>query len=129
MRDFFSEADIKAKQDYVRTRLMQNIGMSRMQLLQQTNTTFIEKGFRDVKLDPSDKNMKMGVFYIDGYHSYEDTRDAMIWGEQYYSDEAIVIVDDLHLQQVERAVLDQVYAGKYRILLYGIGAPSSDIYD
>jgi predicted O-methyltransferase YrrM len=87
-----------------------------MGLVKNKNVMFVEEDFRKIdKLEFKPDPRKIGVLYIDGFHSYEQTTQAFTWAEPQFADEAIVICDDVNLPQVYRAVVEQALTGKYVI--------------
>jgi len=115
MIDFAHPDDLPNKREIVRKQIQSNIA----RMTWNTNISFFEHDFRNVTLKFPDKERTIGVFYIDGYHTYEQTKQAFEWGEPQLSDEAIVIVDDCNLAHVEIAVLEQVLAGKFKLCFFG----------
>jgi len=112
MKDFYSDAILEEKKEDCRKMIAKSISLVRNGAI-----NFVEKDFRMIeRLDFQPDPKKIAVFYIDGYHSYEQTKLGFEWGEPQLADEAIIIVDDLHMPQVYRSVLEQVFNGKYTIL-------------
>ncbi len=50
---------------------------------------------------------KIGVFLIDGKHTYEEVMKSIEWGKPYLSDEAVVFFDDTNVPEVKKA-LDEI---------------------
>lgn len=74
----------------------------------QKNMMFIERDFRTIeKLMFQPDSKKIGVFYIDGFHDYEQTKRAFEWGEPQFADEAIIIMDDIHMPEVYAVALEK----------------------
>lgn len=122
MVDFCDESTRAKKQEEVRAKIQSNIASMKW----NKNISFFEEDFRKVDLKYDGKDRTIGVFYIDGYHSYDQTIAAFNWGLPKLSDEAIIIVDDAHLLQVETAVLEQVFAGKFKLALFAANVPESN---
>ena len=67
------------------------------------NHHFIESDFRNVDIkDP------IGVFYIDGRHTYEEVIENFKWGHGRLSDDALIFVDDVSICRVGEAVTQWV---------------------
>jgi len=53
---------------------------------------------------------RVGIYYYDAGHSYEEQLDGLRLVEPYLADEALLIVDDTDWERVERAVRDYLAA-------------------
>lgn len=67
----------------------------------------------------SHPNVKVGLYYYDGPHTYGDQYDALSLADPYLVDGAIVMVDDANWQEPRQATLDfvQRHEGKYALVL------------
>ncbi len=67
--------------------------------------TIVDGDFRNVVLNSVlAKDSKIGVFLIDGSHTYEDVKESLQWAKPFLSDQAIVFFDDLNVPGVKQAV-------------------------
>lgn len=81
--------------------------------------SFIESDFKDISLCGLLKDdCSIGVYYIDGDHSYESTNAMFEWAYPRLSDNAIIIVDDLNMDSVQRSVIEQLASGKYSLVAW-----------
>jgi hypothetical protein len=58
----------------------------------------------------------VGVYFYDGAHSYEDTRENVAAGAHFLSTRAVVLVDDWNVPHIRRGTLDGLAAAGLRIL-------------
>jgi predicted O-methyltransferase YrrM len=113
LADFTCPEILEQKKAEVRKKIKNNIA----KMVWNKSISFFEHDFRQVKLQfPEPRTI--GTLYIDGYHNYDQTMAAFEWAEPMLSDEAIIICDDVQLQQVEIAVLEKVFNGKYKLALF-----------
>lgn len=56
----------------------------------------------------------IGVFIYDGNHSYENQRRALELAEPYFSDDCIILIDDINYDEVHQATCDFVKHSKQR---------------
>lgn len=76
----------------------------------------LDADFKDVTKEMVGRSA--GVFFIDGGHSYEETRDQMDWGTPLLSKEAIVVFDDLCFPGVTQAVNEIAARPGHELLFY-----------
>jgi len=69
----------------------------------------IEGDFRNVSLPP---DQKIGVFYIDGYHTRQEVIDNFKWGHEKLASKALIFVDDISIGGVGEGVADWVRENK-----------------
>lgn len=70
--------------------------------------TVIESDFRTVELGRFlVDGAKIGVFLIDGKHTYEDVVESVSWAKDYLSDNALIVFDDLNVPGI-RAAIEEV---------------------
>lgn len=65
----------------------------------------IDGDFRDVTLE---EGTKIGVFYIDGKHTYDEVIENFKWGDKYLADEALIVIDDITIPGVGEGIRDWV---------------------
>lgn len=78
-----------------------------MRAVNQDNMAFIEKDFREVDLV---KDAKIGVFYIDGYHTKAEVLENFKWAEDKLADNALIFIDDISIGGVGDGVYEWVHA-------------------
>lgn len=71
------------------------------------NQHVIDSDFRRV-----DVQAPIGVFYIDGTHTYEEVLENFSWAHKRLSDDAIVFIDDISMAGVGEAVTEWVKNNK-----------------
>jgi len=76
----------------------------------------LDANFKIVKKE--DIGRSIGVFFIDGDHSYEETIAQMDWGTPLLSDQAVIIFDDLCFPGVSKAVDEIVKRPGHELLFY-----------
>jgi hypothetical protein len=69
-----------------------------------THATVLEGDVFDVLTDGALAGRRVGVYYYDAAHEYEQQLDGLRLVEPYLTDEALLIVDDTDWDVVERAV-------------------------
>jgi len=120
---FYQVAEIEALKQKCRDSI--EIGRN---FIRNPNVIFLEKDFRTIeKLEFKPEDKKIAVLYIDGYHDVEQTKGAFNWAEPQFAKNAIIILDDLHMQEVYQATLEMVGTGKYYLLL--LASHTTDMYD
>lgn len=65
------------------------------------NTTIIKDDFRSFLSKPGDK--KVGVYFFDGPHEFQDQVDGIELALSHLADEAIVFIDDLRSENVQKS--------------------------
>jgi predicted O-methyltransferase YrrM len=119
MADFVKSEYLNAKQEEVRNTIHAN--MSRMM---NKRIFFIESDFRKVdKVHFDPPTLKIGVAYLDGYHDYAQTKQAIEWTIPQLSDEAIIIMDDVHLPGVYGAIMETVLQPRFYLLFLAMHSP------
>ena len=68
--------------------------------------TILEGDAFDVLRSGALEGRRIGLYYYDGPHGYEEQLEGMRLAERYLADRALVIVDDTDWEQVELAVAD-----------------------
>lgn len=67
--------------------------------------SIIDSDFRAYDLDTCiPTHHKMGVFLVDGKHTYEDVIDSVNWAKKYLAPKALIFFDDLNVPGVKKAV-------------------------
>ena len=64
----------------------------------------LEADFKDVTADKIPK--PVGVFFVDGGHSYEDTMAQVDWGTPFLAKEAVIVMDDATFPSVSKAITE-----------------------
>ena|SRR3990167_10962171 len=77
------------------------------QIINQDNIAFIEKDYKQVGLTPG---TKIGVFYIDGYHTKAEVLENFKWAEDKLADNALIFIDDISIGGVGEGVYEWVHA-------------------
>jgi predicted O-methyltransferase YrrM len=114
MDDLYHPEQKEEMKEKIRQRIKDNVS----RLHNRHNMIFIEQDFRTIKnLEFKPDTKKIAVFYIDGFHDYQQTRMAFEWAEPQLADNAIIIMDDLHMKTVYAAAMDMALTGKYEVLL------------
>jgi predicted O-methyltransferase YrrM len=72
--------------------------------------TILEGDAFDVLRSGALQERRIGVYYYDGPHGYEEQLEGLRLAEPYLTDGALVIVDDTDWERVDRAVRDYVAA-------------------
>lgn len=119
MKDFVSLENVVKEKERVREKIISN-----MSIMNNKKLWFIEQDFRmieSVKFEPD--TLKIGVAYIDGYHDFEQTSEALKWIEPQLADEAIVIVDDMHIPPVYGATLEHIMNPHYYLIFHAMHTP------
>ena len=119
MTDFYSPEKLEEAKTEIRNKIIKNIDWIR----NKEHVLFFEKDFRTITLE---MEKKIGVLYIDGKHTYEQTMQAFEWADPMLADNAVVIVDDLNIHGVQQSVMSQLENGKYWLLLWALGTPEFD---
>lgn len=87
-------------------------------------TSVLAQDFREAKL-VDDK--KVGVFFIDGEHTYKDVIESFAWAEPYLADQAIIVLDDTNATGVTEAMRDWIRDHPaYEEIFYCKTAPSKN---
>jgi predicted O-methyltransferase YrrM len=115
MDDLYHPDEKEAMKEKIRQRIQDNLS----RLHNRQNMMFIERDFRTIeKLEFRPDAKKIAVLYIDGFHDFEQTNKAFEWAEPQLADEAIVILDDLHIPTVYDSVMKQIKdSDKYEIVV------------
>ena len=82
--------------------------------------TILEGDFREVLRGGALDGRRVGVYYYDAGHSYEDQLDGLRLIEPYLADEALLIVDDSDWERVDRADRDYLGSQPRARLLFDI---------
>lgn len=117
--DFYDQKDPEQVKKVFRDSVNNNIAHIR-----NPNIQFIEADFRNVALDLESGNNKkiksIGVLYLDGCHTTEQTIEGFKWAEPMLSDDAVIILDDSDQLRVEKAVGQIILEGNCRLLIHAI---------
>jgi protein O-GlcNAc transferase len=70
------------------------------------DVTILEGDVFDVLRSDALAQRRIGIYYYDAAHGYEQQVEGLRLAERYLADEALVIVDDTDWERVERAVDD-----------------------
>jgi len=93
------------------------------------NYRFENKDFRNVQMERFDAaGERIGVFYVDGKHDYENVVDSVKWAEPHFSDDALIMFDDLNVdgvrKGVDRVLEDSQYEEIFRARSFFDSGPS-----
>ncbi len=69
----------------------------------------IESDFRVVLL----KDAKIGVFFIDGTHSFEDVNEAFDWVIPYLQKGSVIFLDDITVEGVRQAIVERLKDNRF----------------
>lgn len=83
---------------------------------QNQGVLVIDGDFKNVTKEMVGRSI--GVFYVDGGHSYEDTLAQVDWGTPFLSDEAVILFDDVCFPGVKQAVDDVMKRPGHDLLFY-----------
>lgn len=76
-----------------------------LQCTEGTNVSIFVNDFRNISLQSElDAGRRIGVFFIDADHTYQDVWDSFKWIEPYLAKEAIIILDDVRIAGVTEAM-------------------------
>jgi hypothetical protein len=119
MKDFVSLENVVKEKEKVRAKIEANISS-----MNNKKIWFFEQDFRTIdKISFDPDTLKVGVCYVDGYHDFEQTNAALKWIEPQLADEAIIIVDDMHIPPVYGAVLEHIMNHHYFLLFSAMHTP------
>jgi hypothetical protein len=114
MREVVRKDCLEAAKVPVRESLIKHIGE-----YGGVNCRFIESDFRTVELNPESVG-KLGVLFIDGEHNYKDVMETMDKFKPYFSDNVIIVFDDIQYGDIPKAIQELWTSGEYEMLLYGV---------
>jgi len=69
------------------------------------NRQVIDGDFREINLE---EGTKIGVFYIDGKHTYDELIENFKWGEKYLADQALIVIDDITIPGIGEGIRDWI---------------------
>lgn len=100
------------KKNCIRDVLNKNIGE-----FGTANTRFVELSFRDVGLTDPAKG-KLSVLFIDGDHTRQEAKDTFEKFEPYFSEDAVIVFDDVQFGGISSYIAELMADGKYDMLTY-----------
>ena len=74
------------------------------QNLKKTNHHFFEVSYQEYFKDIHKE--KIGFYIYDGHHSYENQFNNLVIAERFFSDDCIIMIDDINFPQVRKATMD-----------------------
>jgi len=76
---------------------------------------FHNMGYADFFKNRLPVTEKIGVYYYDGAHNYEDQYAGMAQGMEFLRPGAVLVVDDIFYPEVRNAITDLIYDNKQHI--------------
>lgn len=83
---------------------------------QNQGVLVIDSDFKDVTKEMIGRSI--GALFVDGGHSYEETRDQVDWATPLLSDQAVILFDDLCFAGVKQAVDEIMKRPGHELLFY-----------
>ena len=103
--DNFSETFNDNKEKYKEFRSPQDIIKYNLDLFRVSNARFLYGNYLSFFANNKDIfGKKIGVYFYDGGHSFEDQVDGILKVENLLSDNAVIVIDDLKSENVSKAI-------------------------
>jgi predicted O-methyltransferase YrrM len=83
---------------------------------QNQGVLVLDSDFKDVTQQMIGRSI--GVLFVDGGHSYAETKDQVDWGTPLLSDQAVLVFDDLCFEGVHQAVEEVMKRQGHELLFY-----------
>jgi predicted O-methyltransferase YrrM len=112
MNELVKPEEREHKKNCIRAILNKNLGE-----LGTVNTRFVELNYRDLGLTDESKG-KLSILFIDGDHTRQEAKDTFEKFEPFFSDDAVIVFDDVQFGGISSYIAELMTGGKYEMLTY-----------